>query len=48
MHTRLTSSARKVLAIAADEARAFNHEYVGTEHLLLALMAESSGTASDA
>jgi hypothetical protein len=46
MNERLTYRAREVLAIAADEARSFNHEYVGTEHVLLGLIAEQSGAAS--
>jgi ATP-dependent Clp protease ATP-binding subunit ClpA len=36
---------RKVLAMAQDESAALNHEYVGTEHLLLALIHEGSGVA---
>jgi ATP-dependent Clp protease ATP-binding subunit ClpC len=42
----MTGRALKALALAADEARSFNHEYVGTEHVLLALIAEPSGAAS--
>lgn len=38
MHERFTDRARKVIALANDEAQRFNHEYVGTEHILLALL----------
>lgn len=42
----LTSQSRKVLALANEAARSFNHEYVGTEHILLGLIEErSSGVA---
>src|SRR3954468_14452131 len=42
----LTSQSRKVLALANEAARSFNHEYVGTEHILLSLIEEqSSGVA---
>ncbi len=42
----LTSQTRKVLALANEAARSFNHEYVGTEHILLGLIEErSSGVA---
>jgi hypothetical protein len=42
----LTSQSRKVLALANEAARSFNHEYVGTEHILLGLVEErSSGVA---
>jgi Clp amino terminal domain, pathogenicity island component len=47
MKMHLTQRALKALAIAADEARSFNHEYVGTEHVLLGLVAEPSGVARD-
>ena len=38
-----TERARKVLALARDEAGRFRHEYVGTEHLLLGLLREDGG-----
>jgi len=41
-----TMSAKKVLECAMIEAREFNHAYVGTEHLLLGLLAEESGIAA--
>jgi Clp amino terminal domain, pathogenicity island component len=43
----LTERARKVLALADVEARSLDHRYIGTEHLLLGLIAEESGAASD-
>lgn len=42
----LTRRASKVLELAIDEARRFNHHYVGTEHLLLALVREGEGIAA--
>lgn len=41
-----TSRAKKVLEIAAGEAQALNHSFVGTEHLLLGLVAEEKGVAA--
>ena len=35
MFDRFTDRARKVMALAREEARRFNHEYIGTEHILL-------------
>jgi ATP-dependent Clp protease ATP-binding subunit ClpC len=37
----------KVMQLASTEARTLNHEYVGTEHILLALIAEESGVATE-
>ncbi len=42
MPDHLTNQSRKVLALANDAARSFNHTYVGTEHILLALIEENS------
>jgi hypothetical protein len=42
----LTPRARKVLEYAIDEARNLNHNYVGTEHLLLGLLREHKGVAA--
>jgi ATP-dependent Clp protease ATP-binding subunit ClpA len=42
-----TERLTKVLALANQEAQRFNHEYVGTEHLLLGLVKEGSGVASN-
>jgi ATP-dependent Clp protease ATP-binding subunit ClpC len=41
-----TPRAKKVLQLAAAEARALNHSYVGTEHLLLGLLREGEGVAA--
>ncbi|MGI6590293.1 MAG: ATP-dependent Clp protease ATP-binding subunit [Eggerthellaceae bacterium] len=43
---KFTDKARKVLVIAQDEARALHQPYVGTEHLLLALIKERDGLAA--
>ncbi|HLJ68392.1 MAG TPA: Clp protease N-terminal domain-containing protein [Chloroflexota bacterium] len=43
-----TERARRVLILAEQEAKRFNHNYVGTEHLLLGLIAEGSGVAAKA
>jgi len=47
MFERFTDRARKVMALANQEAQRFNHEYVGTEHLLLGLVKEGSGVAAN-
>lgn len=46
MSKALTQQAREVLSLAADEARRLGHQYVGTEHVLLALTTETSFVAS--
>ena len=43
---KLTSKAKRVLELAADEARRLRHNYIGTEHLLLALLREKDGLAA--
>ncbi len=43
---RFTIPARHVLSLAQDEARQFQHNYIGTEHLLLGLIREGDDTAS--
>ncbi len=45
-HDRFTDRARKVLQYAHQEAVRFNHEYIGTEHLLLGLTKEGNGVAA--
>jgi len=40
-----TSRAKKVLEFAVEEARSLNHNYIGTEHLLLGLLKEKEGVA---
>ena len=47
MFERLTDRARKVMALANQEAQRFNHEYVGTEHILLGLVKEGSGVGAN-
>ena len=47
MFERFTERARKVIALANQEAQRFNHEYVGTEHLLLGLVKEGSGVGAN-
>jgi excisionase family DNA binding protein len=42
----LTPRAKKVLALAVHEADALHHSYIGTEHLLLGLLAEGEGVAA--
>ena len=42
---KFTERARRVLALAQDEAQRFNHNYIGTEHLLLGLTREADGIA---
>jgi ATP-dependent Clp protease ATP-binding subunit ClpC len=43
---RFTKKARRVLALANEEAQALNHGYIGTEHLLLGLVREGDGVAA--
>jgi ATP-dependent Clp protease ATP-binding subunit ClpC len=43
----LTPRAKRVIELAVDEARRLNHSYIGTEHLLLGLLREHEGTASN-
>jgi excisionase family DNA binding protein len=43
----LTRRAKKVIELAVEEARRLNHEYVGTEHLLLGLVREGEGVAAN-
>src|SRR6516164_924115 len=43
---KFTERARKVLSLAQDEAQRFNHNYIGTEHLLLGLVREGEGVAA--
>ena len=44
---RFTERARKVLRLAQEEAQRFNHNYIGTEHLLLGLIREGDGVAAN-
>ena len=47
MFERFTDRARKVMQLANQEAQRFNHEYIGTEHILLGLIKEGSGVAAN-
>jgi ATP-dependent Clp protease ATP-binding subunit ClpC len=48
MYERFTDRARRVMDLAGQEARRFNHEYIGTEHILLGLVKEDSGVTASA
>jgi hypothetical protein len=48
MFERFTDRARRVVVLAQDEARLLNHNYIGTEHLLLGLLSERDGVACEA
>ncbi len=47
MFERFTERARKVMSLARQEAQRLNHEYIGTEHILLGLVQEGSGVAAN-
>ena len=47
MYERFTDRARKVMQLANQEAQRFNHEYIGTEHVLLGLVKEGSGVGAN-
>src|SRR5262245_34084674 len=47
MYERFTDRARKVMQLANQEAQRSNHEYIGTEHILLGLVKEGSGVAAN-
>ena len=46
MFERFTDRARRVIVLAQEEARALQHNYIGTEHLLLGLIREGEGLHS--
>jgi hypothetical protein len=48
MFERFTDRARRVVVLAQEEARMLSHDYIGTEHLLLALIHEGKGVAAKA
>ncbi|MGX6968501.1 ATP-dependent Clp protease ATP-binding subunit [Corynebacterium sp. c7Ub_26] len=48
MFERFTDRARRVVVLAQEEARALNHNYIGTEHILLGLIREGEGVAAKA
>jgi len=47
MFDKFTDRARKVMGYARQEAERFNHDYIGTEHVLLGLVKEGSGVAAN-
>jgi Clp amino terminal domain, pathogenicity island component len=48
MFERFTDQARRVVVLAQEQARTLNHNYIGTEHLLLGLLREGDGVAAKA
>jgi len=48
MFERFTDRARRVVVLAQEEARLLNHDYIGTEHILLGLIHEQQGVAAKA
>jgi ATP-dependent Clp protease ATP-binding subunit ClpA len=48
MFERFTDRARRVVVLAQEESRLLNHNYIGTEHVLLGLIHEGEGTAAKA
>jgi len=46
MFDRFTERARKVIILAKEEAKRFNHDYIGTEHILLGLIKEGESVAA--
>ena len=48
MFERFTDRARRVVVLAQEEARMLNHNYIGTEHVLLGLIREGEGVAGKA
>lgn len=46
IYARFTERARRVLSLAQEEAQRFQHNYIGTEHLLLGLVREGDGVAA--
>ncbi|SVB04425.1 uncharacterized protein METZ01_LOCUS157279, partial [marine metagenome] len=43
---KFSERARRVLSLSQEEARRFNHNYIGTEHILLGLVRETEGVAA--
>src|SRR6266498_1469794 len=46
MFERFTDRARRVVVLAQEEARILNHDYIGTEHILLGMLHEGEGVAA--
>lgn len=47
MYDRFTDRARKVMQLANQAAQSLNHEYIGTEHILIGLLKEGTGVAAN-
>src|SRR5579875_895988 len=47
MFERFTDRARRVVVLAQEEARMLNHNYIGTEHILLGFIREGEGVAAE-
>ena len=47
MFERFTERAKRVMSLARQEAQRLNHDYIGTEHVLLGLIQEGSGVAAN-
>lgn len=47
MYERFSDRARKVMHLANQEAQRFNHEYIGTEHILIGIVKEGGGVAAE-
>jgi ATP-dependent Clp protease ATP-binding subunit ClpA len=47
MYDRFTDRAKKVMQLASQEAQQFNHEYLGTEHILIGIVKEGCGVAAN-
>ncbi len=48
MFERFTDQARRIVVLAQEEARMLNHDYIGSEHIMLALIHEGTGVAAQA
>ncbi|MSZ17159.1 MAG: hypothetical protein F2615_02725, partial [Actinobacteria bacterium] len=48
MFEKFTDKARRVVVLAQEEAKLLNHNYIGTEHILLGLIHEGEGVAAKA
>ena len=48
MFERFTHAAKRAIVLAQEESRGLNHNYIGTEHMLLGILHESSGTGARA
>ena len=48
MFEKFTDKARRIVVLAQEEAKSLNHNYIGTEHILLGLIHEGEGVAAKA